>query len=117
MIVQKIKRNFMQMLDVFEETLVFERYKNLSDRKASNVSGFAVNCHPYNYTHLAKYLQSFNPELKLPSREFLSKIFEHDLYVFLPNRITGVQGCDARMFNAYSNVWPIILIFMHPAFC
>lgn len=76
MIVQKIKRNFMQMLDVFEEMLVFERYKNLSDRNTSNVSGFAVICHPYNYTHLARYLQSFNPDLKLPSREFLSKIFE-----------------------------------------
>lgn len=72
----KVKRNFSQMLDVFEETLVYERYKNMGDRSTSDVKGFAIIGHPYNYQHLVAYLKSFNPELKLPSREFLSKILE-----------------------------------------
>jgi len=107
MIVQKIKKNFSQMLDVFEESLVFERYKNLTDRQASDVRGFAVICHPYNYMHLVKYLQSFNPDLKLPSREFLSKIFEMTPS-YASYEVKSFRSANGKTTRGYFIMCPIL---------
>ncbi|MSR77277.1 MAG: hypothetical protein EXS63_03480 [Candidatus Omnitrophica bacterium] len=76
MLVEKIHKNFSAMFDAFEEMIAMQRYRRIADRKQSDISGFAVMCHPYNYNHLVKYIQYFKKDLKLPSREFLSKIFE-----------------------------------------
>ncbi len=72
----KVKKNFNAMLDVFEERIIVQRYRKIADRKRSNIHGFAVMCHPYNFQHLVRYIQSFRKDAPLPSREFLSKVFE-----------------------------------------
>lgn len=75
-LVSKIKQNFNGMLDVFEERIAVQRYRKIADRKTSDIRGFAVMCHPYNFEHLVRYIKSFRQDMALPSREFLAKVFE-----------------------------------------
>lgn len=76
MVANVLRQNFEAMLEAFGNVITMQRYRRIADRKTSDVSGFAVMCHPYNFNHLVSYLQFFNKDLKLPSREFLAKIFE-----------------------------------------
>lgn len=75
-IMAKVREFFENLLSSFEEQISARRYGKIGDRKMSGVSGFAVIGHPYNYQHLLRYLKSFNPGFKVPSREFLSKVFD-----------------------------------------
>ena len=71
-----IKQNFKKMLDAIEERHVMEVYKNIRHRRFSRLRGFAVIGHPYNFQHLVRYFQHFKPDIQLPSREFVAKIFD-----------------------------------------
>ncbi len=73
---EKIRQNYNGMLDIFEERIIVQRYRKVADRKRSDVRGFAVMCHPYNFQHLVRYMKFFRKDLELPSREFLAKVFE-----------------------------------------
>lgn len=75
-IAEKFRKNFELMLYAFEETLTTQRYKKIRDRARSDLKGFAVIGHPYNYQHLVRYLKYFKPDLKVPSQELLTKIFD-----------------------------------------
>lgn len=75
-IAAKLRKNFEMMLHTIDEMLTTQRYKNIRDRKISNIKGFAVIGHPYNFQHLVRYFKFFKPELKLPSQQFLAKLFE-----------------------------------------
>ncbi|MCM8775132.1 MAG: NAD(P)-binding domain-containing protein [Candidatus Omnitrophica bacterium] len=75
-IADKIKKNFELILHAIDNTLRMRRYKLIGDRKSSDLKGFSVVGHPYNVQHLIRYLKFFKPDLKMPSQEFLSKIFE-----------------------------------------
>jgi predicted amino acid dehydrogenase/ribosome-associated toxin RatA of RatAB toxin-antitoxin module len=75
-VAEKLKKNFDGMLQAAEEALTTRRYKNIADRRSSDIRGFAVIGHPYNLNHLIKYFKFFKPDLALPSKEFLLKIFE-----------------------------------------
>lgn len=73
---QALKENFNAMLLAFEDMIAMQRYRKIADRARSDISGFAVMCHPYDYNHLVHYLRYFNKEIKVPSAEFLAKIYE-----------------------------------------
>ncbi len=73
---ERVKRNFDSMLQAFEGILTERRYHKIGDRRISDVRGFGVIGHPYNLNHLIKYFQSFKPDMKVPSEEFLAKIFD-----------------------------------------
>jgi len=72
----KIEKNFDMILSAMNETLIMRRYKNIADRKVSDIRGFAVIGHPYNFQHLVRYFRHFKPDFKTPSQEFLLKLFE-----------------------------------------
>jgi predicted amino acid dehydrogenase len=72
----RVKKNFDAMLQAFDAILTERRYQKIGDRRVSDVRGFGVIGHPYNLNHLIKYFQSFKPDMKIPSEEFLANIFE-----------------------------------------
>lgn len=72
----KVLKYFERLLRVFDEILTAQSYKRRGNPSARPVSGFGVIGHPYNYQHLLSYFQSYKQEFHLPSREFLTKIFE-----------------------------------------
>ncbi len=71
---EKVVRNFQQMFKLLERELREDFYKLNLPKK--NISGYALIGHPYNYHHMVRYLQSLNPDMKMPSREFLGKLFD-----------------------------------------
>jgi len=75
-VAENLRKNFELMLDGMDEMLTTQRYKNIRDRKISDIKGFAVIGHPYNFQHLVRYFKFFKPDLKLPSEQFLTKLFE-----------------------------------------
>ena len=72
----RVKKNFDAMLQAFDGILTGRRYQKIGDRRISDVRGFGVIGHPYNLNHLIKHFQSFRPGMKVPSREFLAKVFD-----------------------------------------
>ncbi len=72
----RVKKNFEAMLQAFDVLLTERRYQKIGDRRISDVRGFGVIGHPYNMNHLIKYFQSFKPDMKVPSEEFLAKVFD-----------------------------------------
>ncbi|MFH0985904.1 MAG: SRPBCC family protein [Candidatus Omnitrophota bacterium] len=72
----RVKKNFEAMLLAFDGLLTERRYQKIGDRRVSDVRGFGVIGHPYNMNHLIKYFQSFKPDMKVPSEEFLAKVFD-----------------------------------------
>ncbi|HNX68150.1 MAG TPA: SRPBCC family protein [Candidatus Omnitrophota bacterium] len=72
----KVLQYFERLLQVFEELLTAQSYRRRGSRHVRQVGGFGVIGHPYNYEHLVRYFQSYKKDSHLPSREFLTKIFE-----------------------------------------
>ena len=72
----RVKKNFEAMLHAFDENLTTRRYRKVRDRQAHDVRGFGVIGHPYNMNHLIHYLRSFKPDMRIPSEEFLAKVFD-----------------------------------------
>lgn len=72
----KVLRYFENILQVFEERLTAQSYNRRGSYHMRQVGGFGVIGHPYNYQHLLRYFQSQDQEIHLPSREFLTRIFE-----------------------------------------
>ncbi len=70
----KVSRNFEEMLKFIEREVREDFYR--ANLPARNLSGYAVVGHPYNYQHMLRYLHSLNPDMKMPSREFLGKLFD-----------------------------------------
>ena len=86
----KVLKYFERLLAAFEEILTARNYKQRGAQHVHPVGGFGVIGHPYNYQHLVHYFKSFKKDVHLPSREFLTKIFEltpsyvsHDIPEFL----------------------------------
>ncbi len=97
---EKIGRNFLMMLEAMNQILVAYRYKNIGDRKVSDLSGFAVIGHPYNFQHLVRYFKFFKPDMKLPSNEFVAGLFDlvpsykaYDIKNFKSKTGKSVDGC------------------------
>ncbi len=107
MVADKLKKNFELMLFAIEEMLTTQRYKNIRDRRCSDLKGFAVIGHPYNFQHLIRYLKHFKPDLKLPRQEFLSKIFEMTP-AYRSYDIRGFRSKTGQEVNGYFIMCPII---------
>lgn len=95
-----ITRNFEAILDGIERRLVSIRYKSFREGNAEKIAGFGVIGHFYNFVHLEKCLHMLNPEMKLPSREFLSQLFNitpsfklYDVSDFKSKTGETIRGC------------------------
>ncbi len=72
----KVLQYFEKLLAAFDGILTAQNYQQRGSRYVRPVGGFGVIGHPYNYQHLVHYFRSFKKDLRLPSREFLTKLFE-----------------------------------------
>jgi predicted amino acid dehydrogenase/ribosome-associated toxin RatA of RatAB toxin-antitoxin module len=72
----RVLKYFERLLSVFEEILTAQNYAQRGSRHVHEVGGFGVIGHPYNYQHLVHYFKSFKKDIRLPSQEFLTKLFE-----------------------------------------
>ncbi len=70
-----IASNFEAILEGIERRIVSTRYERYRRGETDKLAGFGIVGHLYNYYHLERSLQRMNPGYKLPSREFLSKLF------------------------------------------
>jgi predicted amino acid dehydrogenase/ribosome-associated toxin RatA of RatAB toxin-antitoxin module len=70
-----LTRNFETILDSLERRLISIRYHNQEQGLSEKIAGFGIIGHLYNFYHLERSLKMLNPEFKLPSREFLDKIY------------------------------------------
>ena len=75
-IAEKVQKNFEAMLQVFDDLIVEQKYRKIGDRATSDLRGFAVIGHPYNLEHLVSFFKTIKKDVKIPSLQFLTKIFE-----------------------------------------
>ncbi len=74
--VEKIlTRNFETILEALERRLISIRYFNYKQGLSEKIAGFGIIGHLYNFYHLEKSLKMMNPDFKMPSREFLDKLY------------------------------------------
>ncbi len=102
---EKIMRNFEAMLAFLECEIREDFYRVNLPKK--NLSGYGLIGHPYNYQHMLRYLQSLNPGMKLPSREFLGKLFD----MTPPHKscdIRPIESVTGRKSYGHFIVCPII---------
>ncbi|MBI4431007.1 MAG: SRPBCC family protein [Candidatus Omnitrophica bacterium] len=73
---EKIKKNFIMMLEGLNNKLVSDHYRSFLKGTNNKIGGFALIGHPYNLNNLIRYLKFCEPTFKPPSQEFLNKIYE-----------------------------------------
>lgn len=71
-----VKRNFELILEALESRLISNRYASFRKGDIQKVAGFSLIGHFYNIKHLERGLKMLSPEYKLPSSEFLGKLFD-----------------------------------------
>lgn len=104
----KLYKNFESMLKALEETLLTERYRRINGRAiSSDLKGFVVMGHPYNFKHLMKYFKVFKPNIDKITPEFLMKIFEL-APTFKTADIKEYQSKAGVTVNGYFVLCPII---------
>jgi fatty aldehyde-generating acyl-ACP reductase len=70
-----LTRNFEAILDAVERRLISIKYSSYKNGENPKIAGFGIIAHLYNFYHLEKCLKTLNPELKTPSREFISQLY------------------------------------------
>lgn len=70
-----LRKNFEAILRAVEKHLVSLRYADYRHGDEEKIAGFGVIGHFYNFYHLENCLKMLNPDYKMPSREFLNKLF------------------------------------------
>lgn len=70
-----VTKNFESILEALERQLISKRYASFRDGNIDKVAGFGVLGHFYNFNHLGRSLKELNPDFKMPSREYLNKLF------------------------------------------
>lgn len=70
-----VTQNFELILETLEQRLISMRYQSYKRGDAQKIAGFGIIGHLYNFYHLEKCFKMLNPNVKLPSREFLSQLF------------------------------------------
>ncbi|MDD5347263.1 MAG: SRPBCC family protein [Candidatus Omnitrophica bacterium] len=93
-------KNFEAILDAVEERLVSVRYSSYKDGNSKKVAGFGIIGHFYNFKHFERYLLKHNPEVKMPSQEFISQLFRiahpfkaFDILDFRSKTGQTINGC------------------------
>lgn len=101
----KVAKSFGEMLLHLERQLREDFYRVNLPKK--NVSGFALIGHPYNYQHMLRYLNSLSPGMRIPSKEFLAKLFD-----MAPSHkscnVTPIQSSTGTKVFGHFIVCPII---------
>jgi len=95
-----LTRNFEAILEALEQRLISIRYASYRRGDTEKIAGFGVIGHFYNFYHLEKSLKMLNPNFKMPSREFLSQLFNltpsfkmHDVFNFKSKTGQVTSGC------------------------
>lgn len=95
-----LTNNFEAILRALEHRLISIRYTSHKEGDSSQISGFGIIGHLYNYYHLEKCLKMLNPNFKMPSKEFLGQLFQttpsfklHDILNFKSKTGEGCKGC------------------------
>ncbi len=95
-----LKKNFGAILRAAEKHLVSLKYIGYRNGNKEKIAGFGVVGHFYNFYHLENCLRLLNPAYKMPSREFLSKLFQitpsfkmYDRKGFKSKTGQSVDGC------------------------
>ncbi len=70
-----LRKNFEAILRAAEKHLVSLRYADYRHGNREKIAGFGVIGHFYNFYHLENCLKMLNPNYKMPSREFINKLF------------------------------------------
>ncbi len=70
-----VSKNFEAILEALEQRLISMRYESYKRGNIEKIAGFGVIGHFYNFSHFEKCFQMLNPNAKMPSREFLSQLF------------------------------------------
>ena len=93
-------RNFEAILQGLEDRLVSIRYASYKSGDREKIAGFGIIGHLYNFNHLEKCLKKLKPEYKMPSQEFLSRVFYahpsfklYDILNFKSKTGQTVNGC------------------------
>lgn len=107
MLTENVSKNFELILNGIEEILTTQRYKGVSNRRRSDVEGFAVIGHPYNFQHLIRYFKHFKPDMKLPSQQFIAKLFELTP-AYKSFDIKGFRSSTGKTVDGYFVMCPII---------
>jgi len=95
-----VTKNFESILESLEHRLVSTRYASFKKGDTNKVAGFGLLGHFYNFNHLGRGLKMLNPDFKLPSREFLGKLFSitpamkmYDMKEFKSKTGDTTHGC------------------------
>jgi predicted amino acid dehydrogenase/ribosome-associated toxin RatA of RatAB toxin-antitoxin module len=95
-----VTRNFEAILNALERRLISIRYARYKQGDTDKIAGFGIIGHFYNFNHLEKCLHMLNPNFKMPSREFLSKLFSvtpsfkmYDMEEFISKTGDTTHGC------------------------
>ncbi|KPK43042.1 MAG: hypothetical protein AMJ78_00325 [Omnitrophica WOR_2 bacterium SM23_29] len=70
-----LTRNFSAILEALENRIISIKYSSFKRGESKKIAGFGIIGHFYNFNHLARCLKMLNPNFKMPSREFLSRLF------------------------------------------
>lgn len=95
-----LTKNFEAMLSAIESRLISLKYAQFRKGEIVKLAGFGVLGHFYNYNHLVKCLQMVRPDFRVPSREFLSRLFTmtpsfamHEMQEFKSKTGEATRGC------------------------
>lgn len=93
-------KNFEAILEAMERRLISTKYSEYRHGAVEKIAGFGIIGHPYNFHHLEKCFHIFNPNIKVPSQEFLSQLFSlspafkmYDIVDFKSRTNQLVNGC------------------------
>ncbi|MCM8770450.1 MAG: SRPBCC family protein [Candidatus Omnitrophica bacterium] len=88
-----LTRNFEAILEGIERRLISIRYASYKKGDIKKIAGFGLIGHPYNFNHLVRFFSELKPDFKVPSREFLGKLF---------SATPSFKLCDIRDFKSQS---------------
>ena len=95
-----VTRNFEAILEGLESRLISLRYLSYKKGDTNKIAGFGIIGHLYNFFHLEKTLKLLNPDFKMPSHEFMGRLFHvtpsfklYDIKNFQSKTGQTVNGC------------------------
>lgn len=95
-----LTRNFEAILEALERRMVSSKYISHKHGDTEKIAGFGIIGHLYNFYHLEKCLKLYNPDFKMPSREFVGNLFNmtpsfklYDILNFKSKTGQTVNGC------------------------
>lgn len=71
-----VTRNFEAILDSLERKIITIKYRRHQNGDKLKISGFGIIGHLYNFPHFERCLKMLDPNFKMPSQEFLARLFQ-----------------------------------------